>query len=549
MKEDLNSIQHQILTQEDNLDKFVTDLYYFSTLLENLKKDFKNHLTDLNSLKKSKKITIEEYQTNLKTLKNLYKSKMIQLKQDINKMADLCMFTFEKNIAFKKAHKIEVAAELIKLNSEIKDLKKKASLEQATMLETLKEEKLKTRKPISTKTLVLISVISLSLLIIGTLLINYLLYFPKTRNESFDLTKKEYLIAFIIVLITLIIIIGYFILMLKVVKKTYMDREKNIFKITAIGFVGSFLDTIGVGSFAVATAGLKATKIVKNDALLPGTINIGLGIPNLIAGTTFVAAINVEVLTLVLLVVGAILGSFVGAELTKRISAKHISLTMAIVLAIVAILMILTQLNVLPSGNKTGLEVWQLGLAFILFMVYGGLQAFGIGLYAPALATIALLGMDIKVAFPIMTLASGSAFPVAAYSYYKNNKYQPKTGFGLMLGGALGVVLAFLTVFVGIEVGLGVKPDVFTNYLKWLAVIVVFYVAIMLLLSYLKIRKKPNANNLTTRKIIFSPESYDQWNEKLVNQLDDYLLAYYDKRQFYNDLLNKYLGKETKTWK
>ncbi|APE74220.1 hypothetical protein [Spiroplasma citri] len=71
----------------------------------------------------------------------------------------------------------------------------------------------------------------------------------------------------------------------------------------------------------------------------------------------------------------------------------------------------------------------------------------------------------------------------------------------------------------------------------------------MLLLSYLKIRKKPNANNLTTRKIIFSPESYDQWNEKLVNQLDDYLLAYYDKRQFYNDLLNKYLGKETKTWK
>jgi len=70
-------------------------------------------------------------------------------------------------------------------------------------------------------------------------------------------------------------------------------------------------------------------------------------------------------------------------------------------------------------------------------MVYGGSQAFGIGLYAPALATIALLGMDIKVAFPIMTLASGSAFPVAAYFYYKNNKYQPKTGFGLMLGGLL----------------------------------------------------------------------------------------------------------------
>jgi len=91
---------------------------------------------------------------------------MMELKQDILKMADLCMLTFEKNIAFKKAHKIEVSAELIKLNSEIKSLKKKVSQEQATMLQALKEEKLKTKKPISTKTLVLISVISLPLLII-----------------------------------------------------------------------------------------------------------------------------------------------------------------------------------------------------------------------------------------------------------------------------------------------------------------------------------------------------------------------------------------------
>ncbi|UZQ29717.1 MAG: hypothetical protein OHM56_11305 [Spiroplasma phoeniceum] len=79
-------------------------------------------------------------------------------------------------------------------------------------------------------------------------------------------------------------------------------------------------------------------------------------------------------------------------------------------------------------------------------MAYGNLQAFGIEVYAPALATIALLGMDIKVSFPIMKLASGSAFLAAAYSYYKNNKYYPKTGIGLMPGG-LGVVLAFLIVF------------------------------------------------------------------------------------------------------
>ncbi|WP_283271906.1 sulfite exporter TauE/SafE family protein [Spiroplasma sp. SV19] len=418
------------------------------------------------------------------------------------------------------------------------------------MLEKLKIEKQKIKKTVNTKTLFWLSGISLPLIIIGALLINYLIYFPKTRNQSFDSTKQEYLIAFIIVLITLLIIIGYFILMLKVVKKIYMDREKNIFKITAIGFVGSFLDTIGVGSFAVATAGLKVGKVVKNDSLLPGTLNIGLGIPNLIAGTVFVAAINVSVLTLVLLVIAAIFGSFIGMNLVKRISAKHISLTMALVLTIVGILMILTQLDLLPSGNKTALTGWQFALAFVLFAIYGGLQAFGIGLYAPALATIALLGMDIKVAFPIMTLASGSAFPIAAYSYYKNNKYQPKTGFGLMLGGSLGVVLAFLTVFVGIEVGLNVKPDVFTSYLKWLAIIVVFYVAVMLLLSYLKIRKKPDVNKIMTRSKIFLLENYDKWNQTLVKHLDDYLVSFYSKKQFYNDLINNTLGKEDrKKWK
>ncbi|UZQ29714.1 MAG: hypothetical protein OHM56_11290 [Spiroplasma phoeniceum] len=57
----------------------------------------------------------------------------------------------KKNIAFKKAHKIEVSAELIKLNSEIKSLKKKISQDKATMLQALKEEKIKTKKQLALK--------------------------------------------------------------------------------------------------------------------------------------------------------------------------------------------------------------------------------------------------------------------------------------------------------------------------------------------------------------------------------------------------------------
>ncbi|WP_425380264.1 sulfite exporter TauE/SafE family protein [Spiroplasma endosymbiont of Stenodema calcarata] len=539
MKEDLYDIKFQILDQEANLNKFITDLYYFSTLLESLKQDFRKHWLELKTFKSQKNITFEEYQTSVKKLKSLYQTKINDLKQDINAIFVLCANAYESNVAFQKEYKNDIK----KLNKKIKQLDKTIGL-QTSENGTDIYVKTKIKHSLSPKILILISLIILPIIVIGTLLINYFVYLPKTRNESFNLAKSEYLIAFIIVLITLLIICGYFVLMVKVIKKIYLDRKNNIFKISSIGFISSFLDTLGVGSFAVAIAGLKAGKIIKNNALLPGTLNLGLGIPNLIAGTVFVAAINVEVVTLILLVLGAIIGSFIGAELTKKISAKYISLVMAVVLALVGILMILTQLNVLPSGSKIGLSSWQLGLAFVLFIIYGGLQAFGIGLYAPALATVALLGMDIKVAFPIMTLASGSAFPLAAYSYYKNNNYQPKTSFGLMLGGSLGVVLAFLSVFVGVEVGLNVKPAVFTNYLKWLAIIVVFYVAVMLLSSYFKIRKKDNNAGITDKKTILLFDNYSNWNNILNNQLDDYLALYYKKHQFYVNLNHETLRKD-----
>ena len=42
--------------------------------------------------------------------------------------------------------------------------------------------------------------------------------------------------------------------------------------VAAIGFVANFLDTLGVGSFAVKTACYKQFKLI-DDRLLPGTLN------------------------------------------------------------------------------------------------------------------------------------------------------------------------------------------------------------------------------------------------------------------------------------
>lgn len=533
MNNSFAGIQKEVLKSEEELTKIVNDILSFSDLIQILKSDFANQKNDLASLFKEKQVTHEEYVQELKKLQSVYKIHISDIKQSVGATQKYAFDKYEKNIKYKKEHKQEIKNILKSLSDEIDELKKVDK--KNSSISTLKEKKKSLVKPISTNFLKVFSIIAVPLILVCTLLVNYFVYFPNTRNGELDLSKSEYLIAFIIVILTLVITgIYFYFLVFKVLKKSYIDRENNIFKLTSIGVCGSFLDTIGVGSFAVATAGLKATKTMKNDALLPGTLNVGLGIPNLIAGTVFVAAIDVGTITLVSLVLAAIIGSFLGAELTKRISAKYISVTMGALLAIVGILMFLIQLDILPSGNATSLEGWKLGLGIGLFFVYGGLQAFGIGLYAPALATITLLGMDIKVAFPIMTLASGSAFPLAAYSYYKNNNYLPKTSFGLMVGGTLGVALAFLVVFVGIEVGAEVKTAVFTNYLKWLAILVVYYVAFVLIMSYVKARKKSaNSTKITEHQIIYAINNRSTWDVDINLHLSILLKNFNENKQAY----------------
>ncbi len=48
----------------------------------------------------------------------------------------------------------------------------------------------------------------------------------------------------------------------------------------AIGFVTTFFDTLGIGSFATATSIFKLRKLVK-DEVLPGTLNVGITLPTI----------------------------------------------------------------------------------------------------------------------------------------------------------------------------------------------------------------------------------------------------------------------------
>lgn len=50
------------------------------------------------------------------------------------------------------------------------------------------------------------------------------------------------------------------------------EAQTKILPIGLIGGVANFCDTLGIGSFAIKTAGYKQFKLV-DDQLLPGTLN------------------------------------------------------------------------------------------------------------------------------------------------------------------------------------------------------------------------------------------------------------------------------------
>src|SRR4029077_463225 len=79
-----------------------------------------------------------------------------------------------------------------------------------------------------------------------------------------------------------------------------------------IGFVTNFFDTLGIGSFAPTTAAFKLLRRVP-DEQIPGTLNSGHALPALTEALIFIAAVTVDLTTLVGMIAAAILGAWMGA--------------------------------------------------------------------------------------------------------------------------------------------------------------------------------------------------------------------------------------------
>ncbi|HLY01064.1 MAG TPA: sulfite exporter TauE/SafE family protein [Candidatus Cybelea sp.] len=247
--------------------------------------------------------------------------------------------------------------------------------------------------------------------------------------------------------------------------------------LAAIGFVTDFLDTLGIGSFAVTTSLFKFFRAVP-DERIPGTLNVGHALPTVVEALIYIVIVAVEPKTLLLLIVASVAGAWLGAGFVARWPRRYVQIGMGTALLAAAVLFILTGIKGSHfglSGAALGLDGPRLWIAVAINFCLGALMTIGIGLYAPCMIMVSLLGMNPVAAFPIMMGSCAFLMPIASLRFIRFNAISMRAVLGLTLGGIPGVLIA---AYIVKSLPLGA--------VRWLVVVVVLYAAIVMLRSAMR---------------------------------------------------------------
>jgi len=239
-----------------------------------------------------------------------------------------------------------------------------------------------------------------------------------------------------------------------------------------IGLVTNFFDTLGIGSFATTTSIYRLLGIVR-DENIPGTLNVGHTWPTFFQALIYVTIVEVDFTTLILLIAAAVIGSWLGASVVASWPRRNIQVGMGAALLVAAGLMVMSALGLaVPAGSALALTGTRLQAGIAINFLLGALMTLGIGLYAPCLIMISLLGMDPKAAFPIMMGSCAFLMPVCSIKFIRKEKYDLRAALGLAIGGIPAVLIAALIV-----------KSLPIQYVRWLVVLVVVYTSTTMLRS------------------------------------------------------------------
>jgi uncharacterized membrane protein YfcA len=239
-----------------------------------------------------------------------------------------------------------------------------------------------------------------------------------------------------------------------------------------IGAVSNFFDTLGIGSFAPTTAAFKLCGLVP-DERIPGTLNVGQTMPTVTQAFIFIAIVAVDLTTLAAMIAASVAGAWLGAGVVAHWPRRKVQVGMGFALLAAAVLFGMSNLGLLPAGGAAlDLKGMRLGVGIIGNFALGALMTLGIGLYAPCMILVCLLGMDPRAAFPIMMGSCAFLMPVGSMRFIDRGSYSLRPALGLAIGGVPAVLLAAYVV----------KSLPLTT-LRWLVSFVVLYASVMMLRS------------------------------------------------------------------
>jgi uncharacterized membrane protein YfcA len=238
----------------------------------------------------------------------------------------------------------------------------------------------------------------------------------------------------------------------------------------ATGFLTNFFDTLGVGSYAPTTSIFRFWKMVP-DEQIPGTMNVGHTLPTIVEAFIFTQLVPIDARTLILMIVASVAGAWMGASVVASWPRRVVQIAMGSALFVAAALMLPGLLNMMPAtGVALSLTGWKLGVAIGVNFVLGALMTVGIGLYAPCMIMMSLLGMSPTAAYPVMTGSCALLMPIASIRFLRSGRFNARALLGLLAGGIPAVLIAAFLV-----------KSLPVTVVKWLVVAIVMYTATGLL--------------------------------------------------------------------
>ncbi|MDT9600096.1 TSUP family transporter [Sphingosinicella rhizophila] len=263
----------------------------------------------------------------------------------------------------------------------------------------------------------------------------------------------------------------------------------------AVGAATNFFDTLGIGSFAPTLAWLKFRGRVP-DRFIPGTMLVSHALPTIVQAVIFLILLGVHVDPALIAgsAIALLIGGLAGAPLALRMRVWVVQIVVATALLIAALLYALSNLDLMPvGGTAASLPIPLMVVAIIGNFLMGVLLNFGVGHYAPSLIMLSLMGLDPRLAFPIMATAGALTVAGVSTRHIPAGNVDLRTAISFAIGGIPAVLIAAFVV-----------KSMSVEMLRWLVIVVVVYAAAVMLREAAKGRaaeRAPEADKQTATSL------------------------------------------------